>query len=252
MIDPLCSFNIYCHSRRVQEVRQTLRFLFRREPDLMASSEILLICQDRVEFPDLWPNLRMVNLDLPGFNKPAMVNAGVEESLSERIILLDCDRILPAGYFSRVVEEMMPGVVITPRLLYRLKRRYSDEEIEAGAVEKEEDFRTPVVEPGKKNAFSGNAAFVRDDFLWLGGMDEEFVNYGCSDADFTLTVLQSGMEIRYVEEEELHLWHPKDMTATAFWLINTKSAFRLSMKWGMPVEKRFMDYAKDNKCYCMM
>lgn len=248
---PKYSFNIYCHLPRVEELRQTLRFLVARDP-VVLESEVIVVAHgfDRFEFPGL--TVRVLPVAGTEFNKPVMVNAGVAASAGEVVVLLDGDRILPPGYFARTLPLVAADEFVTPRRLYRLRRRYTDAEIAAAAVERDEDFRLPEVVPGRKNAFSGHVAFHRSAFEAAGGMDESFANYGCSDTDFTIRVQRAGMRITYTEDEELHLWHPKGMTYTEFYLTNMRSAFRLACKWGLPVQDDFLDYAKKNKYYIMM
>jgi hypothetical protein len=240
------SFLIFCDSSRVDNLHQVLRFLARREKSLIGRAEFVVICQDQIDPAPLPLPVRIVNLRLPEFNKPVMVNAAVREASADVIVILDGDRILPEGYFADALGRHRPGLIQCPERLYKLDKSYSDAEIESGLVVKNEDFRTVEAVPGRKNAFSGMAIMGRGDFLAVGGMDESMVNYGCSDTDFTMTCLRYGLEIVYSEDDELHLWHRVNMSYEKFFLINLKSVCRFCRKWDKPVPAMFRDRIKSN------
>lgn len=241
------SFLVFCDSTRRDNLLQVFRFLDRREGGIMGRAEVVVVCQDRIEAGDLpGTGSRVVNLGLPEFNKPVMVNHAVREAAGDRIVILDGDRILPVGFFARWLAAVMPGQIVCPERLYKLDRPYTDEQIEVGAVNKSEDFRVPAVAPGRKNAFSGMAVMCKSDYWLAGGMDESLVNYGCSDTDFTMTCLRAGLKIVYTDDEELHLWHTVNMTYENFFLVNLKSVCRYCRKWRAAVPETFAGKVRPN------
>lgn len=237
---------VFCDSSRQDNLRQTLRFLVRREPGLVVRAEVVVACQDEIGKPECDFPTKLLNLKLPAFNKPMMVNAAVRAAAGPVVVILDGDRILPAGYFTAALDSHRPGRVSCPRTLYKLDRPYSDEEIEARSFRCVEDFRLPVPTPGRKNAFSGMAVMGRDDYWRAGGMDESLVGYGCSDTDFTMTCLERGIEIVYTEDEELHLWHRVNMSYENFFATNLKSVCRFCRKWNVPIPDAFKVRIRDH------
>ena len=59
----------------------------------------------------------------------------------------------------------------------------------------------------KKNLFSGNTIFYKQDYLDCGGMDESFVGYGFADNDMNLNVISKGYKAVWLNDLEIHLNH---------------------------------------------
>ena len=131
------SFVIYFHSRRISNLRQSLRFLHEREN--LTKSEIILICQDSTTEKIL--GLRPINLKLDSYHKTRMCNIGVRLAKNEVISLLDSDRILPSNYFAKIYEKIKFGDFFSTWKMYKLQKEYSDEEIRLEKIEKKEDFK---------------------------------------------------------------------------------------------------------------
>lgn len=239
MID--LTFMIFCDSTRQENLQQTLRFLVKREPDLINCAEILIVCQDEIAKPECIFLTRLLNLHLPVFNKPIMVNAAANIASGDVIVILDGDRILPKGYFTAALASHRVGYISCPRTLYKLDRPYTDDDIDCRRFQCIDDFRLSTPTPGRKNAFSGMAIMGREDYWRVGGMDESIVGYGCSDTDFTMMCLKKGLEIVYTEDEELHLWHRVNMSYENFFATNLKSVCRFCKKWDTQIPDMFKD-----------
>lgn len=243
-LNPNISFLIFCDSSRQDNLHQVLRFIIKREPKLIDNAEFIVVCQDQIQQPTILP-IKLVNLKMSYFNKPLMVNTAVREASSDVIVILDGDRILPEEYFTRSLASYRQGRISCPRNLYKLDKPYSDREIDSKQYNQVEDFRTPEVIPGRKNAFSGMVVMGRNDYWLAGGMDESLVGYGCSDTDFTMTCLKQGLEIVYTEDEELHLWHKVNMSYEDFFSTNLKSVCRFCRKWNVQVPDMFKSKIKN-------
>lgn len=246
-----CSFVVYTHNRRVGNLIQTIQFLMRNDPEILQTSEIVVVCQNHVEvdYSKITKNMRIHNLNMSYFSKAKMVNKGLEFCSSNVLAMIDGDRILPENYFKNAVKELKPNEIITTIPLYKLNRPFNNEEIIAGVALKDlvEDFRDPANVPGKKNAFSGNTVMYKDDFLRMGGMDESYSNYSCADLDFTMTVLNKGMKITYLNLPEYHLYHDVDMKDDEFKLVNCRSVIKFCRKWNRTIPQYFLDMIKDKK-----
>lgn len=214
---PELSFIIYFHSSRKENLLQTLRFLKKRDREIIEKSELILVCNNsfRQQLKTSFLKTKIFSLEKAVYSKPFMCNFGAAVAESEKLVFLDSDRILPPDYFLQNIALLdvyskykgERHLAITTKHLFKLSKPYTDEEIEDNNIKKTPDFRTHENDLFKKNAFSGNIMMLKSDYFDAGGMDESFVGYGFADNDFTKTVVAKGIKIIFRKEEELHLCH---------------------------------------------
>ena len=230
------SFVIYFFSERTQNLLQTLRFLERRETGLVPFSELVLVCQDGIDrIGTGFARTTQLNLGMNSYNKPLMNNRGVRLASGRTLILLDSDRILPHGYFTKHVASMADKQVVSCVNMVRLVRDYSDEEIESGSFDSFPDPKNTDNIMHFKNMFSGNTIMRREDYLLLGGMDEGYEGYGYADNDFTRTAVSGGLHSVWDHESlELHLSH--GYSTPAYRQQNVMNGVRYCEKWGLSPE----------------
>lgn len=247
------SFVIGFHTARIDNLLQTLRFLESRDANLIHGCELITICQDSVDclqdheygaFKELcdenFAKWQHFNMALDYMQLPKVTNFGVDHAEAEKIILLESDRILPTGYFWRVVEQLKQGLEITTKWMLRLNKPCSDGEILAQTYPATEDHRNMQNQIGKRNMWSGNTAFMKSDFYKAGKMDESYLGYGWADNDMTNTMEAVGVKSVFLEEMELHLWHPSATYGSG----DQKKMFldnglRFCRKWGQPLPEWF-------------
>jgi len=201
----MISFVFYFSSKRLDNLHQTLRFLKNREN--LDENEVILVCNDEINSNFSIPNYRIINLNLQSYNKPKMCNVGVSEASNKIVALLDSDRILPENYFKNNAKKLNSKEFISTTNLIKLIKDYSDEEIEQNKFEYFEDTKSKKGEILKKNLFSGNTLFFKQDYLDCGGMDESFIGYGFADNDMTLNVISKGYRAIWLKDLEVHLHH---------------------------------------------
>lgn len=238
------SFVIYFCSQRIENLNQTLRFLNKRED--LSSSEIILICQDKYENNVL--GNKVINLNLDFYYKTKMCNIGVDLAKNQKIALLDSDRILPYNYFEQTSKEISPGEFISTWKMFKLKKPYSDDQINENKIEKIKDFKSKENKSCSKNLFAGHTLFFKKDYADSGGMDESFLGYGFADTDMTKNIMSKKYEIKWKDDEEIHLFHenivnfkgetidPEIMTA-----LNSVKYFK---KWNIPMDFDSMNLLK--------
>jgi len=205
----MVSFVVIYHPRRLDNLNQMLRFMSRRESSLLQNSELVLVCQNHCteEFESGFSEVKHINLECDTYCKPKMTNAGVAVSQGDVLVLLDSDRILPYGYYTRLIPQMKEKQVITTQNLYTFDQPYEDDEIESGKVRKKPDFRSLTNQGRYKNMFSGNTIMWRSDYDAIGGYDENYVGYGFSDTDMTRNALLNDLKMVFKQEDEYHLFH---------------------------------------------
>lgn len=203
------SFVIAFASPRLDNLLQTLRFLVLNHAETIKNCELVSICQDSCDLEVYgFKRHQQHNLNVECMQLPHLTNFGVAQCTSDKIIVLESDRILPNGYFAQVIEQLAPGVQITARNVLKLDKPYTDEEIISGSFQFKSEPRTETNEIGTRNMWSGNTAFMKPDFEKAGKMDEEYKGYGWADNDMTATMEKAGVKSIFRTETELHLWHP--------------------------------------------
>ena len=234
----------------MENLKQTLRFLERRELQLVKQSELILVCQNecQLSFDTLFDKTKNVNVQSDTYCKPKMTNAGVEQATEEILILLDSDRILPYGYFTRIINSLGEKEVVTTKSLYSLDKPYTDDQIDSGNVTKTPDFKSVTNQGRFKNMFSGNTVLWKQDYLDAGGYDETFVGYGFADSDMTRTALVNGLKFVFRQEEELHLYHDKvydwengHIHKDEYRIISAINAIHYCNKWKIEADQGIQD-----------
>jgi hypothetical protein len=234
------TFLITLHSSRTGNLNQMLRLLARRDPEVLPDSELLLMCQDKVDPEQIesvgFRECNICNLEWESYNRSRQVNIGVAMAKGENLAILDSDRILPAGYFQK---NLGSAAIVTTHYLHQLKHDVPDNQIHSAATV--ENHRSLANEPFHKNAFSGNTLITKSMFRKLGGMDEKYMGYGFEDADATQTALSLSIPVKYLEVHELHLCHPNnnyvngtEIHVNQLRMYTAINGMRYFRKWGLP------------------
>ena len=114
------SFIIRFHSKRLDNLNQTLRFLEKWHRSVISESQLVLVCQDSTDrIANGFERYDHFNLELDCMRLPRLTNFGVEKSLAEKIVLLDGDRIAPAGYYQRILDQLEKGKIFSIKTSYR-------------------------------------------------------------------------------------------------------------------------------------
>lgn len=217
-------------------------------PDVIADSFFHLVCQDSCDtlqqnyFDELmslvqkFGKFKVSNLQVENMQLPKLTNFGVSICETEKIVVLESDRIVPTGYYASVFDSLKPGMQVTCQNMRKGKATASDEDIRKGLWMWVAEGRSRKNELGLKNMWSGNTAFCRSDFEKAGRMDESYIGHGWADNDMTETMNSIGIESIYREEIEIHLWHPPFTYGVGdhqqLWINN---GLHFCKKWKKPV-----------------
>lgn len=246
----MVSFIVIYHPRRLNNLQQMLRFLSRRDLQLVKQSELVLVCQTMcdVHIDSSFKEVKRVDLNLDTYCKPKMTNEGVKRAVGDVLVLLDADRILPYGYFTRIIAQLKPLEVVTTQNLFTLSKFYDDSDIDSGNVNKKPDFRSLTNQGRYKNMFSGNTIMWKSDYDKIGGYDENYLGYGFADSDMTRNALVNGLKMVFKQEEELHLYHDKlfdwnngHIHKDEYRIISAMNALYYCNKWKIEADKGIND-----------
>lgn len=238
------TFVICFHSARLDNLLQTLRFLTQDHIDVVEQSEIITICQDVLPSDKIHEiekiglkskSWRFVQMDLDEMRLPKMTNFGVSCAKSDKVIILESDRILPEPYFARVINSLRPKISISTQFMRKMLAPYSDEQIRSGEHEGKQEYRSLTNEIGQRNMWSGNTAIWKADFMEADMMDENYIGYGWADSDMCNKMKEIGVENIWLDDLEYHLWHPPATYGSS----DQKELFlsngiRFCQKWNVP------------------
>lgn len=203
----LASFIIRYHTRRLDNLIQTLRFLNLWHKSVIEQSEVILLCQDRCgKIKTEFKETHNFNMNLPEMMMSHQLNFGINKSQSEKIVLLDSDRILPQNYFANALQQLQNKTMISCKRMIRITKMVSDEDIINNDFPYYEELRTDNISL-TRNVFSGNVIFNKKDFLEFGGADENYIGYGWEDHDLTESMKSIGVHSIFRDEIEIHLHH---------------------------------------------
>lgn len=246
----LATFLIAFHTRRIDNLTQTVRFLERFHPEVVSQSELILLCQDRCGFVDNgFAKSRTESMQLPCMQKSKMLNHGARIAQSDKIVVLDSDRILPAGYFCDVLYSLEPLTAITTKTMRRLLIAHSDQDILDGEYKFQVEERSTSNHPYMRNLFAGNVALHKADYWAAGGMDEAYEGYGFEDSDMAQRLIRRKVQGVFRPEIELHLYHESQTYGEG----DQKRMFlsngvRYCKNWNLPVppplQKEIDDYMR--------
>ena len=124
------SFIITYHSRRLENLKQAIRFLEVNHLDVIKESELILVCQDNSpKISTQFGQTHLHNLNVSCMHLPKLTNFGVEQAASKNLVILESDRMLPESYFEKALNSLKNGLMITTRIMYKLTEDATDKEI---------------------------------------------------------------------------------------------------------------------------
>lgn len=239
----LSSFIIRYHTRRLDNLLQTLRFLERWHSPVIKQSEVHLLCHDRCgPIKTGFRKTYNYNMELSEMGMAKQLNFGVEKSNADIIVLLDSDRVLSEGYYERVLDKIQEKQMYSCLRMVRVTRMVADEDIISCQYPSYKEWRSMTNESLSRNIFSGNVTFLKSDFYECGCADEGYVGYGWEDHDMTKRMEKIGVKPVFVEEDlELHLWHEFFTYGTQDQKkLFVKNGVRYCRKWKVPYPPELM------------
>lgn len=230
----------FCENR-TSNLLQTLRFFYKRNKNLAAQSELILVCQNAFDKKDInfdFKTIKIFELRISNYCRAKMCNIGVQASNNDIVILLDSDRILPENYFENVCSKIRKKQCISTFNLWQIEKEVDDSEIDSEHFPCHADYKSVRNEMHRKGMFSGNTVVFKEDYINAGMMDEGYIGYGYQDVDFERKMIISGSEMIFGSEKELHLCHSKDSEASKKTVLN---GIKYCQKWNLRPDKSLID-----------
>lgn len=244
------TFVICLHSSRINNLKQVLRFLEKREKKLHGS-EIIINFHDsyfeKIESKQY--SILQTNHKLKIYNKPFMCNYGVSKADNDIVCILDSDRILPENYFYESSCNMTYYDFITTEYIKQCLKDEKDDSIEENNFEFIQEERSCLNKINCKNLFSGNVLFHKKRYLEIGGMDESFIGYSFNDNDITQKVITDTKNNPiYLNLDEIHLHHDKKFFFSDYCFSEDEkiihcvtNMLKFCNKWKIEVKERYRE-----------
>lgn len=199
----MISYVFYAHLSRLENLRQTIYALKKREPSYHESQKIIVFQNGSCEIE----GCEIYDLKLETYNKSKMCNFGVSKVSNHIVALLDSDRILPPCYFSENAKVITKNQMITAKSIIKFNKDVPYDFMTHQNYQYTKELRSETNVFGKKNLFSGNTMFFKETYDYLGGMDESFFGYGYADNDMTQKVISRNIKQIFRDLNEYHLNH---------------------------------------------
>ena len=146
-----------------------------------------------------------------------MWNASVKKCKCEKILYMDCDRILTKNSLKLIDQSIKDNFFVFPKRLYSLTRkcninlikeiRDNFEEHKYNLVPDHRVYSSAWNAVRKKNPMSGCVGFTKKTFYKSGGLDENYLGHGYPDTDYFEKTSRMGIEFLALDINELHLYH---------------------------------------------
>lgn len=136
------------------------------------------------------------------FNRAASRNQAVKDC--DVAILHDADMILPLEQYQAMIEAALEGRVVVGFNEYRPLSRRTTEEVLVGRVD---PFTASPVDRLVDFSVGGVIAMTPEAWWSVGGMNEEFTDWGGEDTAFANAAGALGPLVR-IQGPGVHLWHP--------------------------------------------
>lgn len=240
----LSIFVLYSPSRR-RQFEQFSRLLARC--NRYQDCQKLLVCDDKTDvYPDDYETI-IVPRQGPHFcwsDAWASAMAAVE---SEKVLYLDCDRILPEWYLERVIDTLKDHEFVYPQTLWNLQCDVPDEVLlsqemlltKYKAAWRSERLTAEYIYLPCRGPLSGTTAFTARTYRHVGPLDRSYVAWGYPDIEYQEMAKSRGCVFRPIDCEVLHLSHSYEIDPGLFYKVNAWNGVRFFKKWKLPYTSYF-------------
>ncbi len=170
--------------------------------------------------------------------------AGVGAAVHDRILYLDCDRILPKRYLWFISESLTDFEIVYPRTLVNFTRPVSDDVFANQEDLLAEKVLTETITGDYhklpcRGPMSGCSAFTKRTYAHLGPLDRTYQAWGYPDVEYQEVAKRNGCIFRPVDAVVHHLHHGRELPMPTFIRVNAWNGVRFFRKWKLPFTHHF-------------
>lgn len=141
------------------------------------------------------------------FSRSGSKNLGAAQVVDSVVMFLDADTVIPHDQIDAAIDLAKEGNLVYPFTEYHSLSPESTKAIFRGDVA----FPTPLHSLWAIGWATGGAmAIPKDLFYEIGAYDEGFIDWGMEDAAILIMARKAGIDIKKIEGNCYHLWHPRE------------------------------------------
>jgi cellulose synthase/poly-beta-1,6-N-acetylglucosamine synthase-like glycosyltransferase len=139
------------------------------------------------------------------FSRSASKNLGASLVADDILVFLDADTMIPPQQIHDAVDLAREGHMVHPYTEYHGMAQRQSHYIVHGQA-------NPTADTSDWNiswATGGSIVMYREMFFDLGGYDEAYTDWGFEDISLIILGKNRGIELKRIEGNAYHLWHPR-------------------------------------------
>jgi GT2 family glycosyltransferase len=141
------------------------------------------------------------------FSRSGSKNLGAQSTNAECIMFLDADTVIPHEQIKQAFDLAKEGYLVYPFTEYHSVSPKNTKSIFRGDIA----YPTPLHSQWAIGWATGGAmAIPKDLFYEIGAYDEGFIDWGMEDAALLVMARKAGIEVKKIEGNCYHLWHPRE------------------------------------------
>jgi hypothetical protein len=172
-------------------------------------------------------------------------SAALARAKCDKILYLDCDRILPLWYLRTIGDTLKDYEIVHPRTVVNLLVPVNDEQLLQDSSGLDPALYTRELMTADYNSLpcrgpmSGCTAFTRTTYDYLGPLDRSYIAWGYPDLEYQEVAKKKGCVFRPIPTETYHLHHGYEFERSRFLKVNAWNGARFFRKWKLPHTDKF-------------
>lgn len=243
MTYPLSIFILYSPSRRPQ-FEQFARLLSRCEQ--YQKCQKILVADSTTDITPEGYDIVAVPRSSQHFCWSDAWSAAMAAVKSDKVLYLDCDRVLPTWYLTHIIDTLKDYEFAHPSCLWNLTRYVNDDKLidrrnlDPNIYWPEFPTANSIFLPCR-GPMSGTSAFTVKSYEFVGPLDRSYICWGYPDLEYQEMIKSKGCIFRPIESVVLHLHHSYEIGGLAFAKVNAWNGARFFTKWKLPFTKSFLN-----------
>lgn len=138
------------------------------------------------------------------FSRSGSKNLGAASCTDDVVMFLDSDTIIPHSQIDEAFELARQGYVVHPYTHYHAMNAQASMDIYDGKYPSGDDSEWNITW-----ATGGATVIPMELFNEIGRFDEGYIDWGFEDISLLIAARNAGAEVKRVEGNCYHLWHPR-------------------------------------------